>query len=196
MRNNPKTLRAPVIATDVNQNIARQYDLSKLPNKTEQKAWNNYLDWVAGQKGYAKGSEKSLGLNKGENQFDALSSEYNTSDYLSKKYDDLQSRLKKGDTLPAKEEWIKARQVNPEMIKNAQGFYKQQTKKDNWFGSETAQTYYPEISGMASEIDPKNVDEIKKINEGNYNTPVYIKDYLTKQVTPYKGVTKDRKSVV
>jgi len=189
MRNNPRTLRAPVVATDVNQDIARQYDLSKLPNKTEQSAWNSYLDWVSGQKGYSKGSQKSLELNKGENQFDALSNEYNTSDYLGKKYDDL-LKAHPGSALPSRDEWVKARQVNPEMIKNSQGFYKQQTKKDNWFGSETAQSYYPEISGMASAINPKNLEEMKKVNEGNFMAPVYIKDYLTKQVTPYKGVTK------
>lgn len=180
----PKTTKTAAKAEKVEQQIARQYDLSKLPSKTEQEAWNKYLDWVE-SKGYQ--GDKAKELNYGVNRFNELSSEYNKPEIIGASYDKLVSS---GTKMPvSREDYIKARTVTPEMMKNAQDFYKMQTKGDMWFGSETAQTYYPKISGMVSQMNPKNIEEMNKVNAGSFAAPITIMDYKTGNIVPYKGVT-------
>jgi hypothetical protein len=179
----PKTLQAPAKAQDAEQNIARQYDLSKTPSITERNAWNKFLDWNANTKGYS--GDKALELNKGtDNPFNQLSTEYNNPQVLGSKYDELNSKFP-GSIKVSKEDYVKAHQVTPEMLKNAQSFYKQQTQQDARFGSETAKTFYPEITGAAFQKNPNDPNAFTNKNE---LAPVSIINYGDKTKTPFKAV--------
>lgn len=187
-----KTLQAPVKSGNVAQKLATQYNLDNLPSTVERNTWNNYLDWVE-QKGYKPDSDSALSLNKGTNRFPELSSEYNTQ-ILNKNKDDYAKAKTRSnfDKNITEDQFVQARSVNPQMMANAQKVYGQQTKKDNWFGSETAQTFYPKIEQLGvNYTDATNpVVQAKMKAATGKLAPVRIYDHRTNQLVPFKGVTK------
>ena len=178
-----KTLKPKAKAKDVEQKIASRYDLSKAPPIKERQAWNDYLNWIEKSKGYS--GDKALELNKGAvDPFASLSTEYNDPNIIGSKYDEL-VKANPGKIKVSRDEYIKSRQVTPEMLKNAQAFYKKQTQQDARFGSETAQTYYPEINPHAFPKNPKDPNSFLNKNE---LAPVEIIDYKDATKTPFKAV--------
>lgn len=188
-----KTVGKPAQAAAEEQKLARQYNFEGLPGETERSTWNKFLEHVGKQ--YPVNSEEAKKLNYGKpeeaaKKFEELYTGFNTQNVeaLKQQY----ARVKSAPTFDksiTEEQFIKARQVNPDMMKNAQKFYGQQTAKDAWFGSETAQSFYPTISGMAQSYANGSPEQIAQANRAAANklTPVQITPYGSKTVADYKG---------
>lgn len=189
----PDKIKVIKKAADINkaeQKIAAQYNLEGLPSITERNTWNNYLDWVETQ-GYKPGSDSFLSLNKGTNRFTELSSTYNTQMTDKLKADYAKVKVRPGfDKTITEDQYVQSRQVNPQMMINAQKVYGQQTSKDQWFGSETARTFYPKIQGLgvAYENPGDPNAQAKMASAAGKLAPVQVYDYKTGKAVPYKGV--------
>ena len=189
-----RTIGTAAKATDEEQRVAKQFNFSNIPETTERGAWNKFLEHV--QKTYPANTEETKkALNYGtaaeaQKKFTELSTGYNTGNVPTWKqeYATRVAGVKAGDpnyknfdpTKVSEDQYIKDRQVTPEMMQNAQKFYGQQTSKDAWFGSETAQSYYPkiEVKGQAyPDVKPGQMDAVNKTAAGKYS-PV--------EVTPYQ----------
>lgn len=187
---NIKTLKKPGDINKSEQNIAAQYNLEGLPSLTERNTWNNYLDWVE-SKGYKPGSDSLAALNKGTNRFSELSSQYNTesADKLKAEYAKVKANPSFDKNI-TEQQYIQSRTVNPQMMMNAQKVYGQQTSKDQWFGSETARTFYPKIQGLGVAYENPNdpVVQQKIATASGKLAPVQVFDYKTNKQVPYQGV--------
>lgn len=184
-----------VKATDVEQKLAKQYHFENLPGITERNAWNDFLKHVQSQ--YPINSEQAKTLNYGkaedaQKKFNELVTGYNTDPARLQALKAQYAKVSKSDQFDktiTEDQFIKAREVNQQMITNAQKFYGQQTAKDVWFGSETAQTFYPTISGMAQAYPGAKADQIAQVNKnaaGKY-APVTITPYGSTATSDYKG---------
>ena len=178
-----KTVGTPVVASAEEQKLARQYNFEGIPGQTERSTWNKFLENVATQ--YPINSEAAKKLNVGKpeeaaKKFQELATAFNTQNLeaLKQQYAKVKSAPTFNKAI-TEEKFIQARQVNEQMMKNAQKFYGEQTAKDAWFGSETAQSYYPKIEGRAqgySSLVPGQLENINREAAGKFS-PVLVTPY-------------------
>ena len=183
------TLQVPAKVSKVEQRIAQQYNLEGLPSRTEQATWNAFLQHV--EKQYPENSEELKALNTGKpeeakKRFNELASNFNTT--YGKELYAKNSKLPGFDKNITEEQFIKDRMVHEGMMKNAQKVYGQQTAKDAWFGSETARTFYPTITGLSQGYQNPTPEQIKQLNAtaAGKLAPVQVRNYKG-EVVPYKG---------
>jgi len=187
-----RTIGRTVQASAEEQKLGRQFNFQNVPELTERSAWNKFLENV--QKEYPANSDKAKSLNYGKpedakKKFNELATGYNTQSIPTWKQDYARISAKDSKGNPVnkgfdaakltEEQYVKSRQVTEGMMQNAQKFYGQQTDKDSWFGSETAQSYYPQITPVKQQytaVVPGQMDKVNAAAAGKF-VPV--------EVTPY-----------